>query len=64
MSKNFEKQMARILPKQSTEQKVSYFEIFKKEWYLDWWFPKLIYVLGFIALLWKLFDIIILGRWL
>lgn len=63
MSRNFEKQMARFLPKQSgTGEKVTYFENFKKPWYLDGWFSKTIFLVGFFAILWKLFDIFVLGR--
>lgn len=62
MSKNFDKQMARFLPKQKGSDQPSAFENFKKPWYLDWWLPKLLFILGFFCILWKLFDIFILGR--
>lgn len=64
MSRNFEKQMAKMLPKQKHEPMPSPFAKFKAPWYLDWWLPKWIFVLGFFCILWKLFDIVVLGRWL
>jgi hypothetical protein len=66
MSRNFEKQMARIMPKQSKSEytKSGYFDNFKKPWYLDGWFSKTIFILGFFCILWKIFDIVILGRWI
>ena len=62
MSRNEEKQMAKFLPKTKFEPKESPFAMFQKVWYLDWWLPKLLYILGFFAILWKIFDITILGR--
>lgn len=59
-----EKQMARFLPKQKKETKPSVFEKFKKTWYLESALEKIIFVVGFLCILWKLFDILILGRWL
>lgn len=64
MSKSFEKQMSKFLPKVKAEKKESPFAMFKKTWYLESTFEKAIYILGFLCILWKLFDITILGRWL
>lgn len=44
------------------EEKPQLFENFKKTWYLDGWFAKTLYILGFLAIIWKLFDIFILRR--
>lgn len=62
MSRNFEKQMAKLYPKQKFQPKESPFAMFKKDWYLRSWFEKAIYILGFFCILWKIFDITILGR--
>lgn len=64
MSRNFEKQMARIMPKSRSEPKESPFANFKRDWILSTKLEKTIYIAGFFAILWKLFDIIFLGRWL
>lgn len=64
MSRSEEKRMARFLPKKNFAPKESPFAKFKKDWILSSKLEKAIYIVGFFCILWKLFDILILGRWL
>lgn len=62
MSRNHDKLMAHFIPKENKKEISSPFAKFSATWYFDWWLPKAIYIIGFICILWKLFDITILGR--
>lgn len=57
-----ERQMQRFLPKQKFEAKESPFSKFRKDWILTSKTEKTIFIVGFLCILWKIFDIVILGR--
>ena len=41
----------------------TFIQNFKKTWYFDTWFEKIIYILGFIALAYSVARILIQGFW-
>lgn len=62
MSRREERMMARMAPKRKFEPRESPFAKFGKDWILSSKTEKTIYILGFFCILWKIFDIVILGR--
>lgn len=62
MSRNEEKAMARMVPKHKFTPTESPFAKFGKDWILGSKLEKSIYIIGFFCILWKLFDIFVLGR--
>lgn len=63
MSRNEEKQMARMIPNIRLSKKENPLKMYSKDWILSSTFEKVLFVLGSICVAWKIFDIIILGRW-
>lgn len=47
------------------ELKVTFFKdsMFAKDWYLETWFEKILFVLGFVALAWTLIQRAFFGSW-
>lgn len=64
MSSREEKIQRFLTGKKKFEQPTLDFKnsFFFKDWYLSNWFEKLIFVFGFIALLWTIFELLFLGR--
>lgn len=36
---------------------------FAQDWYLDKWWEKVVFILGFLALIWTIVERFFLGRW-
>lgn len=50
--------------KSKTSEKVATFQLppfLKMDWYLSSWIEKLLFVLGFVALLWTIFSLAVFG---
>lgn len=65
MTNREEKAMRFILGKKRFEQSKSpqiSSGFFGMTWYLDSWWEKLAFVLGFFALIWTIFELVFLGR--
>ena len=67
MSNNEDKMLRKFMPQQKKEEQKPLFNwkesFFGKDWYLESWYEKLIFVAGFVALVWTLIKLVFLHQW-